>query len=62
MEIVERLMSLRNGEESCGIIAQQTMAIEVIFCKNKEKKKSREYFENQRSHEKKEAKVEVCLS
>ena len=27
----------RIGEECCGILAQQAMAFEVIFCKNKEK-------------------------
>ena len=50
------------GEECCGILAQQAMAFEVIFCKNKEKNKSRDYYEKQRIHEKKEAKVEICLS
>ena len=52
----------RIGEECCGIIAQQAMAIEVIFYKNREKNKSRDCCEKQRSHEKKEAKIEVCLS
>jgi hypothetical protein len=27
------------GEECCGIVAQQAMGFEVIFCKNKEKNK-----------------------
>ena len=33
------------GEECCGIVAQQAMGFEVIFCKNKEKNKSRDYYE-----------------
>ena len=62
LEILERLMNLRIGEECCGIVAQKEMAFEVIVCKNKMKNKQRDYYEKQRSHEKKEAKVEVCLS
>ena len=35
----------RISEECCGIIAQQGMAFEVIFYKNKEKNKSRDCYE-----------------